>query len=91
MHSQNNIYKNKYLKYKTKYLELQHQLNNISGGGLATAKNSFFEKIFANKDNIYTLFKNDSYLMEKLTEKQIELPIITELTVDELKENNKLS
>ena len=87
MHSQNNIYKNKYLKCKTKYLELQHQLNNISGGGLATAKNSFFEKIFANKDNIYTLFKNDSYLMEKLTENQIELPIITKLTVDELKEN----
>jgi len=85
MSHQNNIYQQKYLKYKVKYLKLQDILNNVTGGGLATAKNSFFNKIFNNKELMYNLFKADNYLMKKLSEKQ--LPIFTELKLDELKQN----
>ena len=93
MLSQTNIYKQRYLKYKTKYVDLQYKLNNLYGGNLATSTNSFFNKMFNKETNkiIYTLFQNDAYLMRELKENEIELPIITETSVSELKQNPVLN
>ena len=84
-------YSQKYLKYKTKYLELQSKLNNQSGGNSKTARNSFFNKVFKNKDMIYGLLKSDTYLIVKLTSKSIELPSEIETDVEALKTNPVLN
>ena len=87
----NNNYRQKYLKYKTKYLELQSKLNNQSGGNLKTAKNSFFNKIFKNKDVVYKLLESDKYLDDQLTSKSIELPWDFETDFEEFKKNPVLN
>ena len=84
-------YRQKYLKYKTKYLELQSELNNQSGGTLITAKNSFFNKIFTNKNVVYRLLESDKYLNDKLTIESIELPQELETDLEKLKENPVLN
>ena len=80
-------YKIKYLKYKTKYLELQTKLkiNNLLGGGVETAKNAFFKKIFSNRIQMYELFNRDIFLKNKLNLSIINFPEILERTSDELK------
>jgi hypothetical protein len=86
-----NNYRQKYLKYKTKYLELQSKLNNQSGGNLKTAKNSFFNKIFTNKDGIYWLLQSDIYLMKKLKDNNLTLPLDIGIKLEILKENPVLN
>ena len=85
-----NIYEQKYLKYKTKYLELQSKINQ-SGGNLKTSKNSFFNKFFKNKDVIYRLLESDKYLDNILTSKSIELPWEFETDFEEFKANPVLN
>jgi hypothetical protein len=87
MSRQINVYRDKYLKYKTKYLELQHKFNILSGGGLATATNSFLNKLFKNKEALYNLFQHDEYLMEQLTINHIVLPKQIDSTFDSLQKN----
>ena len=91
MSIQNQIYKEKYFKYKNKYLQLQNKLNNVTGGSLTTATNSFFIKIFGNKNLLHEVLETDRFLMDKLLEKQIKLPIITETSVEDLKQNVELN
>ena len=87
MSGHNYIYSQKYLKYKNKYLDFQNNLNDQSGGNSKTAKNSFFNKIFNNKDEIYYLFKSDIYLDDKLTKKDIYLPFLLEKNFESFKSN----
>jgi hypothetical protein len=56
MPKQNQIYKQKYIKYKNKYLSLQ-QL----GSGFETAEKSFYAKIIKN-ENAYNIINNDTIL-----------------------------
>lgn len=80
-------YKEKYIKYKTKYLNLMKQLNitNVKGGGLITAKNYFIQKIYNHCDEMYTLFQKDVFLkkqieLENLPEKEYVLELKQQLT-----------
>jgi hypothetical protein len=78
------MYKGKYLKYKKKYLDLDHWIN-MHGSGLETAKNSFFRALFGtNRNNIINLLEADSFLMSQIGPIP-EIP--TEITQEELKEN----
>jgi hypothetical protein len=86
----NHNYRQKYLKYKTKYLELQIKLNNQSGGNLKTAENSFFNKIFTNKEKIYSLLQSDIYLSKKLKDNNLTLPLDIGTKLEVLKENKEL-
>jgi len=86
----NHNYRQKYLKYKTKYLELQIKLNNQSGGNLITAENSFFNKIFTNKEKIYSLLQSDIYLSKKLKDNNLTLPLDIGTKLEVLKENKEL-
>jgi len=55
----NNLeYKEKYLKYKAKYLNLQLLL----GGGEKTAKDLFFSKIISGYQKVLEILQNDTYL-----------------------------
>ena len=91
MSRQVDIYRDKYLKYKTKYLELQNKLNNLSGGGLDNAINLFFNKLFKHKTELYDLFRKDAALMDKLRENKIILPVLFGKNIDDLKLNNVLN
>jgi len=53
-------YKNKYLKYKIKYLNLI----SLYGGGIQSAKKMFFSRIknSSKYQNTYDIFNNDRYL-----------------------------
>jgi len=91
MSRQTNIYRDKYLKYKTKYLELQNKLNNLSGGGLADAINLFFNTLFKHKTALYDLFRKDVALMDELRKNNIILPVLFNKNIDDLKANNALN
>lgn len=60
MPKQNQIYKQKYIKYKNKYLNLQ-QL----GSGFATAKQYFYANIIKN-ENAYNIINNDKILKKQV-------------------------
>ena len=60
MPKQNQIYKQKYIKYKNKYLNLQ-QL----GSGFATAQLYFYANIIKN-ENVYNIINNDKILKKQV-------------------------
>jgi hypothetical protein len=59
----NNLeYKEKYFKYKAKYLKLQLLL----GGGEKTAKDLFFSKIISGYQKVLEILQNDAYLSSQI-------------------------
>jgi Leucine-rich repeat (LRR) protein len=83
-----NNHKNKYLKYKFKYLELKKKL--LIGGGIETARANYYKTIKKNYEQIFQLFLNDNYLKQFIN--LDELPEITlTTTIDDLKLNPTLN
>lgn len=66
----NNSYREKYVKYKTKYL----QLKNMIGSGFDSAKKSYYAKLNRNYQTIYNIFMTDKFLESKLSNLTSELP-----------------
>jgi hypothetical protein len=81
MLNKNNIYKQKYFKYKNKYLELK---NNLSGGSLKTAEDYYSNFLSKNKNIINTLYENDGFLKNKMEENGISPSSILDKSIFEI-------
>ena len=81
MLNKNNIYKQKYFKYKNKYLELK---NNLSGGGLKTAEDYYSNFLSKNKNIINTLYEKDGFLKNKMEENGISPSSILDKSIFEI-------
>ena len=66
MSHQNEIYKEKYLKYKSKYLQLQNKLNNVTGGGevLNTPNVKVRNSTSQDGKNFYKEGMNSTFIIE---------------------------
>jgi hypothetical protein len=77
-----NNFKFKYLKYKSKYLELK-------GSGIKSSNKYFYDKIKSNYNKIYNILKEDIYLIKTIN--NIGLPTIdsiNKMTLEEIKTLN---
>ncbi len=83
-----NNHKNKYLKYKFKYLELKKKL--LIGGGIETAKANYYKTIKKNYEQIFQLFLKDNYLKQFINLDELPENIET-TTIDDLKLNPTLN
>ena len=70
-------YYDKYLKYKTKYLQLKNKYQ--FGGSYSTAEKYFYSQIKKNYEQIYTIFNNDNFLKSIQPTQPFVLPEITSI------------
>jgi hypothetical protein len=59
-------FKEKYFKYKAKYLALKNNLQNLEAGSYENAKKVFYEKLVKNYDVVLNILNNDKFLKKQI-------------------------